>query len=277
MDAEMVNREAILQRLEDMERLSRRWRIGALVLAVSLPLVGPIAVGYSVERLRTFVRENVPPAPPASSISPSQPAVSPPQPSIGDSIDTKRIRLVDRNGQSRLTMGTIEDEPFIVLQGASGKLRAMLTMRADEPQLIMYSKHDENCLALTIEDGSPVVRLGVHGKLPSLVLTATKEQAAIMAGLPSTTTRPSAGNILLLADEDRTALGFSDGHGVIRAQLGMKDGGPYLSILDERGKERATLGAGSTVHKDDGTVTTHAESTILLFNKEGTLTWKAPP
>ena len=79
----------------------------------------------------------------------------------------------------------------------------------------------------------------------------------------------------LAARGDRSMLWLFDRNGRMRAVLGTYKNGPVLSLLDRHGNERAGLGAYKT-KKSDGKITTYPESSVLLFDGDGTMIWKAP-
>jgi hypothetical protein len=73
-----------------------------------------------------------------------------------------------------------------------------------------------------------------------------------------------------------TALTLGDVEGKARASLGLDtNGAPALRLSDANGASRATLGVSQTTTKD-GTVTTFPESSLLLFDPDGTVRWKTP-
>ncbi len=78
------------------------------------------------------------------------------------------------------------------------------------------------------------------------------------------------------------ALGLTDFHitdedGNIRVWLGInEDGSPFLKLCDADGTGRASLGATQLVTPRTGASRTTAPSSLVLFDKEGTVIWRAP-
>ena len=65
-----------------------------------------------------------------------------------------------------------------------------------------------------------------------------------------------------------------DEKGQARIGLVVTEAGPVLELVDEKGKLRAQAGVGTA--EQDGKLITFTESSLRLFNGDGTLTWSAP-
>ena len=68
-----------------------------------------------------------------------------------------------------------------------------------------------------------------------------------------------------------------DSRGKLRAMLSMMpDGRPVLSLHDKDGRIRAVLGATELEAIRTGESTKTAESSLVLFDKDGKVMWRAP-
>lgn len=72
-------------------------------------------------------------------------------------------------------------------------------------------------------------------------------------------------------------LSLADAKGKLRAALAvLPDEGPSLSLLDANGKVRAVLGACTLETKVIGVEERRPESSLVLFDRDGWVVWKAP-
>ncbi|MEI6501177.1 MAG: hypothetical protein WCP21_09155 [Armatimonadota bacterium] len=73
------------------------------------------------------------------------------------------------------------------------------------------------------------------------------------------------------------ALTLYDATGKRRAGLSMgPDGSPGLSTYDANSVLRARVGCLQTVSTSTGTKTNYPESTVAVFKKDGTISWRTP-
>ena len=110
------------------------------------------------------------------------------------------------------------------------------------------------------QNGKPRVILAVNRDRPSL--TMADQNGKTRTNLSVETNGPS--------------LEMYDQNEKVRAYLNVdKDGGPGLTLLDQKGTIRALVGPTETT-TPDGKVTRYPESSILLFGPDGKGIWAAP-
>jgi hypothetical protein len=68
---------------------------------------------------------------------------------------------------------------------------------------------------------------------------------------------------------------MGDKKGANRAVLCVEEYGPLLYLIDEKGTNRAWLGASQT-KTPDGKSTIYPESSLLLFGPDSHVIWSAP-
>jgi hypothetical protein len=77
--------------------------------------------------------------------------------------------------------------------------------------------------------------------------------------------------------EGSPALALFDAQGRARATLGvLPDGRPGLTLADAQGTERAILGATELKTIRTGVVERRPKSSLVLFDANGTVLWRAP-
>jgi len=82
---------------------------------------------------------------------------------------------------------------------------------------------------------------------------------------------------LCLFPDGSSALRFHDAAGRVRAAMGMtEDSVPALELMDRDGNLRAALGATSLHAVRTDEVRMRPESSLVLFDKDGKVMWKAP-
>jgi hypothetical protein len=80
-----------------------------------------------------------------------------------------------------------------------------------------------------------------------------------------------------VGSDGTVGLSLLDAAGKTRAVFAMfSDGTPGMYLQDEAGKTRAALGSVSVLANTTGEKTIRAESSLLLFDKDGRLMWQAP-
>ena len=82
---------------------------------------------------------------------------------------------------------------------------------------------------------------------------------------------------LSLYSEGGGTLSFKDKRGKERVELALgKDGKPRFTLSDSNEKSRAVLGVTSLEMTSTGAVEERAESSLVLFGKNGKVIWQAP-
>jgi hypothetical protein len=81
-----------------------------------------------------------------------------------------------------------------------------------------------------------------------------------------------------LESDGYPALRMWDSAGKLRVAAGefMKDGSPSIILKDSAGQDRAILGVAPLETVQTGEKRTRAESSVVLFDKEGQTIWQAP-
>jgi len=129
-------------------------------------------------------------------------------------------------------------------------------------------------------------RLKISGAILLLALAAV---GAMGQGLPKAVPkvveaerfvlRDTRGKILATLGTEAAgllALVLSDQNGKTRAGLGVGTSGPSLVLRDENSKDRAALGHTALEGTATGTVEQRPASSLVLFDRDGKVIWKAP-
>lgn len=257
------------ERLEKMEiELKRAMRYNRILLAVVLLAAAAMTVAVAMTAGKSVSHENI--------------------------IKASGFILVDEKGKERAILAMGGGEPSLELRDENEKLLASLSILFDEPILSLHGA-DANCnycAVLGVFENGPGLRLiGENGKSraslamagDSPLLGLVDEKGNIRAGLSVF----KDGTRLILSDEsgksraslsvvgDSALLGLSDEKGEPRVGLNVDKDGSSLALFDSNGKNRANLGIGKTT-TPDGKVVTYPESSLILFNPDGTVVWRAP-
>ncbi|NIM07408.1 MAG: hypothetical protein GTO55_11820 [Armatimonadetes bacterium] len=173
----------------------------------------------------------------------------------GGSIDETYLRLSDKEGKATATMDVLLGSPSVNLRDKEGRTRATLGLSHDaHPSLELCDEKGKSRAGLMVSnDGRPgLVLYDVKGEEIAAGLIATRE-----------------GDALLI---------IRDRKGKNRASLGMGQHGANLMLEDADGKIRALLGAlHPDVFPEAVLLGKQAESSLVLFDREGEVLWKAPP
>lgn len=132
---------------------------------------------------------------------------------------------------------------------SSGKLRAIVDVSDEGP-----------AVALLDEKGNARATLSLSGDVPGLQLLDEKG------------TRRAWFDVSALGPEFL----LSDEKGNKRTTLDVLGDGPALDLFDVNGNHRAALGVTSFEGAKAGEKGTTAESSLLLFDKDGKVLWQAP-
>jgi hypothetical protein len=171
-------------------------------------------------------------------------------------VRAQRFEVVDAEGRVRgeIGLGTDGHTPGLMFCNDKGKVCAMLVVSPDGSSSLMLSdaKGGTRGALMVGSDGRPNLWLydgNAKGKL----------RAALSVG-----------------SDGQPSLGLYDAKGELRAALGTDSGGrPSLGLADEQGKPRAVLGALALKTIGTGAVEQRAESSLVLFDKEGKVLWQA--
>ena len=140
---------------------------------------------------------------------------------------------------------------------------------------------------LVDKEGKTLSTWGMYAGGPGIVLFNKNGQFRAVFSLTS----PDEGPVLTFADNKgnhRAIVGLGaerqpyvtlrDQTGKERISLSLDDDGdPYLALYDQAENERAVLGTlDSTKLKRTGTIEKRSVSSLVLFGKDGQITWKTP-
>jgi hypothetical protein len=170
-------------------------------------------------------------------------------------VEAERFVVRDKAGQVRAELGVDPDDNSaqISLRGPDGKLR-VLVAATDDPNAGMAA------LTLNSGDGATFITLWVSDSFSRIQL---REEGGRNAGLSYV---KGSSPRFYLNDKDNNT----------RLQLDITDDGPALTLLDHDGHDRARLGSTEIEGERTGNTERTAESSLLLFDKEGQVIFQAP-
>jgi len=234
----------LTHRLDRLERDNRRLKLGGAFLVLALVSVGamgqvlPKAVPKVVEAERFVLRDT------KGKILAA----------LGTRSSGTVLFLYDQNGKARAGLSLLADgSPGLVLADQNGKERATLIVLADgSPSLSLADQNGKTRAGLSLlADGLP---------LPSLVLADQNEKSRA---------------VLTVGADGSPHLGLFDQNEKPRADLSVGTSGPSLVLLDEN-RNRAVLGHTALEGKATGTVEQRPASSLVLFDRDGKVIWRAP-
>ncbi len=228
--------QAVAGRIERLERENRRLKRACFV---SVGLLVAAWMGLTVG----FLKQRPSGAPAVLLDENGKPRVTLGMKVVGSrtGIDkSARLALMDEYGRVRVELGALDvGKVGLRISDEEGKARAELFISGDGPE--------------DLRDRWSKTGLIFYDQ-------AGKDRASLYV---MTTGRPG--------------LGLRDGENALRASLALsRDGSPYLSLGDEKGKERATLGHTELKLTQTEEVIQRPASSLVLFDKEGKLIWRAP-
>lgn len=172
---------------------------------------------------------------------------------VSDVIRAHRFELIGEKGNVIGTFAPDElGEPNLCLFGAKGKIRGTFSVPYSGPELCLYDTNGKvrGDFRVSSYDGEPDLCLydaGGH-KLGAF---------GTSYGEP--------------------VLHLYDANDKVRAAFGISNGEPNLQLNDEKGNPRLQLGATSLYTKATDVTTNLPVSSMVLFDKDGKVTWQAPP
>jgi hypothetical protein len=176
-------------------------------------------------------------------------------------IEAERFILRGKTGQVRAELGVEPDERAeLSLRAPDGTLRTVLATADANPRNVKTT----SLLTMADADGKRRVSLFVQADgTPDLDLLDKEEDAR--AGLVVVDDRP----FLVMTDKERRVtvhLGYPIAGG----------GGPALSLWDQEAQVRAVLGSIELMNTKTGATERTAESSLVLFDRENKVIFKAP-
>jgi hypothetical protein len=215
---------------------------------------------------------------------------------VQDVVRAKRFEVVDSRGHVRVEFGTTVQEDgtedaCLNLYSGGGRLMARLvtgqegsSARGSRSALYLYSRRDGAAgtdtacleagptmqLRLTDADSGDSVLYPVH-----LAFGAGKQIED--SSLASMAAREARYRLSLGLEGGWPTLQFMDGGGEYRTIMDLgPDGSPSLEFRDRKGTARAVLGTAGLRTVRTGSTERTAESSLVLFDKDGKVLWRAP-
>jgi len=191
-------------------------------------------------------------------------------------VEAELFVLRDSGGSTRAVLHTQADgSPSLDFRDAAGRPRASLGVQGDAAHFGLTG---------TSGKGGTFLRTQANGR-PSLILAdanGTRRATLFLSDDGSATLafsdRQRASRVVLNALENGPlGLWLYDADGRLRTLLDLEpDGSPALALFDESRRGRAILGHTELEGDQPGTVEKRDASSLLLFDRTGTVIWRAP-
>ena len=185
------------------------------------------------------------------------------------------LTFKDRDGNGRVELSSSADgEAGAFFMDKNGKKRGVLCLDKDgNPALILADKNGKGMASVGFEDEQ--ANLCLFGRNAQMIaLKVPKDGGPTLVVCDKTGKSRAA---LVFSGDGNPALTLSDKKGKPRIGIGLEaDGQPSLCLIGDRGNVRATLGYAELDSPETGTVTKRTVSSLLLFDPEGKVIWKAP-
>jgi hypothetical protein len=162
--------------------------------------------------------------------------------------DESELQLCDKSGEARTTL---------VVDERQSQLR--LCDRTGTACMYLYMDEDGSRLQLCDKKGRPTAELRARNNGPQLVFRDEKER----------------GRVMLLTSKDGSAFWLVDENGNGRVAMSEGADAPQLTLSDDKGTPRAVFGV-QTIKTKDGTEIRYPESSILLYDADGKVSWTTP-
>lgn len=181
-----------------------------------------------------------------------------------DELRARRIVIVDPNDQERVQISVKDDgSAVLAVNDQEGDARVSLrVLRDGRPEVALSDKGDKPRIKLYLSELPQLLR-GQGGLAPDpyVSLYYPDGQAALE---------------LRLALNEAPGLGLWDDRGNSRAILYLGHGEPKLVLRDHRGNDRAVLGHAELQVIRTEAVEQRPVSSLVLFDKDGKVLFKAP-
>jgi hypothetical protein len=172
-----------------------------------------------------------------------------PESFVAAEVRARSFAVVDENDKTRAGLRVTKGGPGLTLYDENGKDRARLAVDGPGPELRLLDENGKTRAALGVTKDGPVLGLADENGKSRAALTALK---------------------------DGPRLGLWDENGNPRAGMSAFKDGPVLVLFDEDGEARAVIGNAALETIKTGDTTRTAESSVVLFDKEGKVIWQAP-
>ncbi|MGH9868066.1 MAG: hypothetical protein ACREAA_07885 [Candidatus Polarisedimenticolia bacterium] len=133
-----------------------------------------------------------------------------------NAIQAERITIVDAAGKPRLSMGVMDDQPFLLLRDGSDRVRMVLSLGVEGSTLQYYDTNGKRRVALA--ETGPGAGLEFYDPMERR-------------------------RVALLTTADTPALVFADAQARTRMLIGIGSDGPDIELYGENSKRRLALGA----------------------------------
>jgi hypothetical protein len=165
-------------------------------------------------------------------------------------LQAERFEVIDQDGKFHAVLGaTRQGDVSLLLNDRNGQPRIQLSVLSENSGLVIYDQ---------------------AGKIRA-EFDLTKEQPSLQFYDPAQKFR-----VLLGVIGKEPALWLFDQAEKPLAKLDLSQGEPSLELSDHTGKARATLGYTELEVQHTGSTEKRAVSSLVLFDKDGKVTWAAP-
>jgi hypothetical protein len=267
--------EILMRRLDRVEQGNQRLKRAGLVVLVGLAavvLVGqatPSEVAKVVEAEESVVRDSTG--------------------NVRTALIPSSLMLWDATGRIRTTL-EVDSQNKVTLSLFGGKmLEGGATLSVDEDGALSLFLSEKGAGKVRIT-GTGVVLVDKNGQIRAELTLGPDGQPASWFRDKDGKTRaylgllPDGSGALTLLDDhgkfratlDLLGLVLYDQSNKQRAVLAVTKDGPGLNLLDGSRIVRATLGSTSLEKERTGVVETRPPSSLVLFDKDGKVVWKAP-
>ena len=167
--------------------------------------------------------------------------------------------------------GVVEAKEFLLKDGDGNDRGAWYISDNGQAELALYDTDANPRLAISGSGDGAFVILMDKNKAKRAVFEVFK-------GVPSLKMTDSGGTfrVALFATDDTVLLSLDDENGMTRGMWGVDKDGPRLQLLDKNENTRAVLGLHEIEVTHTGEKRTTAESSLILFDREGKVIHQVP-
>jgi len=187
---------------------------------------------------------------------------------------TQRLDRLERENRRLKVAGAVLVLALVAV-GAMGQMIPRAVSKVVEAERFVLRDTTGKGLAILGTDASGILALSLADQTGKIRagLVVTPDGMPVLS-LYDQNGKPRAG-LGVLAD-GTPGLALHDQNGKERLLLNVTTNGPSLILQDENSKARAVLGQTVLEVKATGTVEQRPASSLVLFDKDGKVIWKAP-